>query len=161
MNKVVGIVLAIGLFGVWDPAHAASATCAERFQAAGIDPGKLSPGARGRLDGYEFIVAADDRDATKICARVDAERAKAETLRSQLSNTGIQLSKAQEQVDALKGGGPIKDNYLLVEGALLAWAVIASIWAGSETSVAWQGYIEGAVLSGIRAAEEVAARHNA
>ena len=34
-------------------------------------------------------------------------------------------------------------------------------WAGSETSVQWQGYIEGAVLSGIRAAEEVAARHNA
>lgn len=34
-------------------------------------------------------------------------------------------------------------------------------WAGAETSAQWQGYIEGAVLSGIRAAEEVAARHNA
>jgi monoamine oxidase len=33
-------------------------------------------------------------------------------------------------------------------------------WAGSETSVEWQGYIEGAVRSGIRAAAEVARRHN-
>jgi monoamine oxidase len=34
-------------------------------------------------------------------------------------------------------------------------------WAGSETAVEWQGYIEGALLSGVRAAAEVAARHNA
>jgi monoamine oxidase len=34
-------------------------------------------------------------------------------------------------------------------------------WAGAETSAKWQGYIEGAVLSGAHAAEEVAARHNA
>ena len=34
-------------------------------------------------------------------------------------------------------------------------------WAGSETSAEWQGYIEGALLSGVRAADEVAARHNA
>jgi monoamine oxidase len=34
-------------------------------------------------------------------------------------------------------------------------------WAGAETSVEWQGYIEGAMRSGVRAAEEVAARHNA
>jgi monoamine oxidase len=34
-------------------------------------------------------------------------------------------------------------------------------WAGAETSVEWQGYIEGALRSGVRAAEEVAARHNA
>jgi monoamine oxidase len=34
-------------------------------------------------------------------------------------------------------------------------------WAGAETSVEWQGYIEGAMLSGVRAAAEVAARHNA
>jgi monoamine oxidase len=34
-------------------------------------------------------------------------------------------------------------------------------WAGAETSTQWQGYIEGALLSGVRAAEEVAARHNA
>ena len=33
-------------------------------------------------------------------------------------------------------------------------------WAGSETSLEWQGYIEGAVRSGIRAAAEVARRHN-
>jgi monoamine oxidase len=33
-------------------------------------------------------------------------------------------------------------------------------WAGAETSTQWQGYIEGALLSGVRAAEEVAARHN-
>lgn len=33
-------------------------------------------------------------------------------------------------------------------------------WAGSETSVEWQGYLEGALRSGLRAAEEVAARHN-
>ncbi len=33
-------------------------------------------------------------------------------------------------------------------------------WAGSETAVEWAGYIEGAVRSGIRAAKEVAARHN-
>jgi hypothetical protein len=130
MNRVIGFALAAGLLAAWTPAHAAPATCAERFQAAGIDPSKLSPGARGRLDGFDFIVAADDRDAAKICARVDAERAKAEAVRSQLSNTDIQLSKAQEQVDALKGGGPIKDNYLVIEGALLAWAIIASIWAG-------------------------------
>jgi monoamine oxidase len=34
-------------------------------------------------------------------------------------------------------------------------------WAGAETSTKWQGYIEGALLSGVRAAEEVAAQHNA
>jgi hypothetical protein len=130
MNRVVGSLLSVGLLAAWSPALASPATCAERFQAAGIDPGKLSPGAHGRLDGYDFIVAADDRDATKICARVDAERARAQTVRSQLSDTNIQLSKAQEQVDELKGGGPIKDNYLPIEGGLLLWAVIASIWAG-------------------------------
>ena len=34
-------------------------------------------------------------------------------------------------------------------------------WAGAETSVEWQSYIEGAMRSGVRAAAEVAARHNA
>lgn len=34
-------------------------------------------------------------------------------------------------------------------------------WAGSETAVEWQGYLEGALRSGVRAAQEVAARHNA
>ena len=34
-------------------------------------------------------------------------------------------------------------------------------WAGAETAVEWAGYIEGALRSGIRAAEEVALRHNA
>jgi monoamine oxidase len=34
-------------------------------------------------------------------------------------------------------------------------------WASSETSVEWAGYIEGALRSGVRAAAEVAARHNA
>lgn len=33
-------------------------------------------------------------------------------------------------------------------------------WAGTETATEWAGYIEGAVRSGIRAAKEVAARHN-
>jgi monoamine oxidase len=34
-------------------------------------------------------------------------------------------------------------------------------WAGAETAVEWQGYLEGAMRSGLRAAEEVATRHNA
>lgn len=34
-------------------------------------------------------------------------------------------------------------------------------WAGSETSTEWAGYIEGALRSGIRAAEEVGRLHNA
>jgi len=33
-------------------------------------------------------------------------------------------------------------------------------WAGTETATEWAGYIEGAVRSGIRAAKEVAPRHN-
>jgi monoamine oxidase len=33
-------------------------------------------------------------------------------------------------------------------------------WAGTETAEEWAGYIEGAVRSGMRAAKEVAARHN-
>jgi monoamine oxidase len=33
-------------------------------------------------------------------------------------------------------------------------------WAGSETATEWAGYIEGALRSGVRAAAEVAARHN-
>jgi monoamine oxidase len=33
-------------------------------------------------------------------------------------------------------------------------------WAGTETSTEWAGYIEGALRSGIRAANEVAQRHN-
>ncbi|HEX4183320.1 MAG TPA: flavin monoamine oxidase family protein [Caulobacteraceae bacterium] len=34
-------------------------------------------------------------------------------------------------------------------------------WASSETATEWAGYIEGALRSGVRAAAEVAARHNA
>jgi monoamine oxidase len=34
-------------------------------------------------------------------------------------------------------------------------------WAGTETSTEYQGAIEGALRSGLRAAREVAARHNA
>jgi len=34
-------------------------------------------------------------------------------------------------------------------------------WAGSETAAEWAGYIEGGLRSGIRAAREVVARHNA
>jgi monoamine oxidase len=34
-------------------------------------------------------------------------------------------------------------------------------WAGTETAEKWAGYIEGAMVSGVRAAEDVAARHNA
>jgi hypothetical protein len=130
MKLALGLALFVGLASAWRPAQAAiSISCAERFHAAGIDSSKLSPGMRGRLDGYEFIVARDDLSAAKICARIDAEKTRAESLRSQLSDTSTQLSKAQEQVDELKGGGPIKQNYLIVEGCLLAWAVIASIWA--------------------------------
>lgn len=33
-------------------------------------------------------------------------------------------------------------------------------WAGTETATEWAGYIEGALRSGIRAAKEVALRHN-
>ncbi|HWA92782.1 MAG TPA: flavin monoamine oxidase family protein [Rhizomicrobium sp.] len=33
-------------------------------------------------------------------------------------------------------------------------------WAGTETATQWAGYLEGALLSGIRAAREVLARHN-
>ncbi|MGN6516872.1 MAG: FAD-dependent oxidoreductase, partial [Rhizomicrobium sp.] len=33
-------------------------------------------------------------------------------------------------------------------------------WAGTETAAEWAGYIEGGLRSGIRAAREVAARHN-
>jgi monoamine oxidase len=33
-------------------------------------------------------------------------------------------------------------------------------WAGTETAEAWAGYIEGGLRSGIRAAQEVIARHN-
>ena len=33
-------------------------------------------------------------------------------------------------------------------------------WAGTETAVEWAGYIEGALRSGARAAQEVALLHN-
>ena len=130
MKLAVGLVLAIGLLTLWAPVRgaASSLSCAERLQATGIDPSKLAPGQRGRLDGYEFIVAKNDV-ATKVCARVDAEKEQADSLKTQLSNTSAQLSKAQEQVVELKGGGPIKQNYLIIEGCLLAWAMIATIWA--------------------------------
>ncbi|MBV9995454.1 MAG: hypothetical protein JO127_09590 [Caulobacteraceae bacterium] len=126
---VFGLFLAIGLWAGGSPAQAASpASCAERLQAAGVDPGKLVPGQRGRLDGYEFIVATGDA-AAKICARIAAEKERAESLKTQLNDTSVQLSRAQEQVVELRGGGPIKDNYLVVDGCLLGWAVIATIWA--------------------------------
>jgi len=129
MKLAVGVGLAIGLSTIWSSAPAASSlSCAERLHAAGIDPNKLSPGERGRLDGYEFIVAKGDL-AAKICARVDAEKGQADGLRAQLNNTNVALSKAQEQIVELKAGGPIKQNYLVIEGFLLAWAVIATIWA--------------------------------
>ena len=123
----VGLVSAICLLTTWSPALAAP-SCAERLQAAGLDPSKLSPGERGRLDGYDFIVAKRDV-AGKICARVDAEKEQSDSLKTQLNNTNVQLSKAQEQVVELRGGGPIKQNYLIIEGGLLGWAVIATIWA--------------------------------
>ena len=108
--------------------RAAAPSCPERLQAAGVDASRLTPGERGRLDGYDFIVARDD-SAARICARVDAERQKIETLRSQLSNADIQLAKAQAKADRLGSGGPIKQNYLVIDGILLGWAIIASIWA--------------------------------
>jgi hypothetical protein len=129
MKLAVSFILAIGLSTIWSPAQAASLlACAQRLQAVGIDPDRLNPGERGRLDGYDFIVAKNDF-AAKICARVDAEKQRTDSLRSQLNDINVQLSRAQEQVVELKGGGPIKQNYLIVEGCLLAWAVIASIWA--------------------------------
>jgi hypothetical protein len=130
MNFAVGFALAIGLLTVGSPAQSASAlSCAERLAASGVNPSRLSPGDRGRLDGYEFIVAKSDSSAVKICARVDAQRTKEASLRSQLTNLNVALSQAQGKVEELRGGGPIKQNYLVVEGSLLAWAVIASIWA--------------------------------
>jgi hypothetical protein len=131
MYRVAGLGLAVGLFTIWSPAQASpSLPCPERFQAAGVDPTKLTPGERGRLEGHDFIVARDDSSAAKICARVDAEKARAAALRSQLDIKNVQLFKAQEQVGELSGGGAIKQNYLPIEGFLLAWAIIASIWAG-------------------------------
>ena len=130
MKLAVSLVSAIGLSTIWSPTQAASLlSCTERLQAASIDPSKLSPGQRGRLDGYDFIIAKNDV-AAKICARVDAEKERAESLRSQLDSINVQLSKEKEQVVELQGGGPIKQNYLIIEGCLLAWAVVASIWAG-------------------------------
>jgi len=129
MKLAVGLVLAIGLLVLWSSAQAASPrSCAERFQAAGIDPSKLSPGARGRLDGYDIIVAKDDT-AAKICARVDTEKEQTDTLKAQLSSANARVSEMQEQVVELQSGGPMKEKYLLIEGCLLAWAVIATIWA--------------------------------
>jgi hypothetical protein len=130
MNRAVGLALAIGFFAACGPAQAASPlSCAARFMASGIDPSKLSPGDRGRLDGYEFIVAKDDTSAARICERIDEEKVREKNLRSQLSSLNVALSQAQGEVEQLRGGGPIKQNYLIVEGGLLAWAVIASIWA--------------------------------
>jgi hypothetical protein len=129
MKLAVGFALAIGLLAVCSPAQAASSLpCAERFQAAGVDPSRLSPGERGRLDGYDFIVAKDD-SATRICARVDAEKGRFDNLTAQLANANVQLRLAQEQVTELKSGGPVKENYLVIDGCLLAWAVVATIWA--------------------------------
>ena len=129
MRLAVSVVFAFGLLTAWSPARAApSPSCTERFQAAGVDPDRLSPGERGKLDGYDFIVATNDV-AAKICARVDAEKGQADGLRSQLNAANEQLAKAQDEVAELKGGGPLKDDYLVVEGGLLAWAVIATIWA--------------------------------
>ena len=44
---------------------------------------------------------------------------------------------------------------LTVYGPILATPVGRLHWAGSETSLLWPGYMEGAVLSGQRAAREV------
>ncbi|MBV9995727.1 MAG: hypothetical protein JO127_11000 [Caulobacteraceae bacterium] len=124
---VPGLVLV--LLAISSPAHPASSlSCTQRFQAAGIDSTKLGAGDRGRLEGYAFIVAKDDSSAQKICDRVDAERRKAQGLQSELSAATSQLSQVQGQLAESRSGGPLKDRYLLIEGALLAWAVIASIW---------------------------------
>jgi hypothetical protein len=128
MKLAVGLALAMGLLAIWIPARAGSLSCAERFQAAGIDPSKLSPGERGRLDGYDFIVAKDDA-AARICARVDTQKDQLDSLKGQLGSANAQLREAQEQVVELKSGGPMKENYLLIDGCLLAWAVVATIWA--------------------------------
>ncbi len=129
MKLAIKFAFALGLLAVWSPAQAAqSVSCAERLQAAGIDPDKLSPGERGRLEGYDFIVAKNDVAAI-ICARVDAEKERVESLRAQLNSATAALSKTQEQVVELNGGGPIKQYYLIIDGCLLAWAIIATIWA--------------------------------
>ena len=103
-------------------------SCTERFHAAGIDPSKLSPGDRGRLEGYDFIVARDDVTAEKICDRVDAEKQRTANLQAQLDRLNAQLDGAQKQVAELRSGGILKEDYIVVEGCLLAWAVVASIW---------------------------------
>jgi hypothetical protein len=104
-------------------------SCTERFRAAGVDASKLSPGNRGRLEGYDFIVARDDTSAEKICARVDAEKQKTVSMQESLNRLNEQLNEAQKQVAELRSGGTLKENYLVVEGCLLGWAVVASIWA--------------------------------
>jgi hypothetical protein len=129
MRFSVGPGLVLVSLLVSSPIHAApSLSCTERFQAAGIDSSRLSPGDHGRLEGYEFIVARGDTSAQKICDRVDAEKGKTQTLQSKLDTAEAELSTTQDQVAELKTGGVLKDNYLIVEGGLLAWAVIASIW---------------------------------
>jgi hypothetical protein len=137
MKLAAGFVLAAALFAICGHAEAASSrSCAERFAASGIDPSRLGPGDHGRLEGYEFVVAKDDTNASKICDRVDAEKAKVDTekvredgLRSQIVNLNVQLSRENGEIEELKSGGPLKQNYLIIDGCLLAWAVIASIWA--------------------------------
>ena len=128
MRFSIGPGLVLVSLLISSPIYAASSlSCTERFQAAGIDSSRLIPGERGRLEGYEFVVAKGDT-SVKICERIDTEKERTQNLQSKLDTDDAQLSEARDQIDELKTGGALKDNYLIIEGGLLAWAVIASIW---------------------------------
>ena len=62
--------------------------------------------------------------------------------------------------EAFSGGGPVAGmgpGVLTAVGPALRRPVGVVHWAGTETAEAWSGYIDGAISSGIRAADEVLA----
>jgi monoamine oxidase len=116
-------------------------------------------GSQAALLGF---IAGDD---ARNFARLDAAERRAQALASFARYFGDEAKSPSAYVekdwaaDPWSGGCPVGlmgPGTLTRYGAALREPVGRIHWAGTETSTIWCGYMEGAVLSGERAANEVA-----
>lgn len=125
---------------------------------ATFDNTPFEPGSPGVLMGF-----IDGQDAVEACALTQAER-KAKVVEAMTAYFGPKAAKpiayleSNWQAANFSGGGPTAycgPGVLTSLGPALRQPAGRLHWAGTETSTVWLGYMEGAVRSGERAAQDV------
>jgi monoamine oxidase len=123
-----------------------------------FDSTPADPGAPGVLLG--FINGRDARTALSMdpAARRQAVLEAFGVYFGLQATTPLGYMEKNWQEEAWSGGGPVglfTPGLLTGYGPLLRQPTGRIHWAGTETAMAWTGYMEGAVRSGERAAQEV------